>query len=263
METLASGLADTGTLAVGDAHAYVTEPDAGLIERVALDGGARQVIVTGRRPMGVALDQGFLYWTDFVAGTVERMPRGGGPVQVVARDESHPSHVTLDDTFVYWTTRGVGENDGTVMRACKDGRFPQYLALDENRPSIIRVEDGIAFWIDYEGRDWGFYSMRNVFTVMRSTGTPSHPGEAKALAEALSGDALAVDSSAVFFADNGGIQFVSLGGGTPHQFSWSYPDGGIALDACNVYSAASDGSNGVFRTRIVKRWKASPRTPAN
>lgn len=260
VETIASGLGRPAALAVGDTHAYVTEPDAGRIEKIALDGGARQVIFTGHRPLDVALDRGFVYWTDFVAGTVERMPRRGGPVQVIAPNEGHPSHLALDDTFIYWTTRGEGNSDGTVMRACKDGRFPRYLALGENKPSVIRVQDGVAFWIDFTQWEMGSPSsfMEPAFMIRRSTGTPASPGKPTDLTDAGSDRALAVDGSRVFFA-TGWLGCVGLGGGATRLVSRNYLDGAVALDACNVYFATHADD---LRVDIVKRWKASPTKPA-
>lgn len=256
VETIASGLDHPAALAVGDTHAYVTEPDAGRIERIALDGGARQVMATGHRPLDVALDQGFVYWTDFVAGTVQRMPRGGGPVQVIAPNEGHPSHLALDDAFVYWTTRGEGNNDGTVVRACKDGRLPEYLALGENKPSVIRVQGGVAFWID--SSEWDSYLCQSVFNVMKSTGTPTSPGEPATLADAASGDVLAVDSSTVFFHACFDLECVGLAGGQPRLVSQAYRHGGIAQDACNIYFPTDEDDP---RVDMVKRSKASPTKP--
>ena len=67
-------------------------------------------------PYGVAVDLTAAYVANRASGTVTKV--GLSPIvpSVVAAAQSVPTHVALDDTFVYWTTHGA---PGGVMRAYK------------------------------------------------------------------------------------------------------------------------------------------------
>ena len=63
----------------------------------------------------MALDATHVYWTSFGNGTVNRAPKAGGEVVVLANGQNQPYDVTVDATHVYWTTLA----GGTVMRVPK------------------------------------------------------------------------------------------------------------------------------------------------
>jgi hypothetical protein len=71
-------------------------------------------------PTYVATDGTHLYWTNFAggasaAGSVARVPVGGGNVTIMADGQTEPYHIAVDGTHVYWTTLA----GGTVMRVPK------------------------------------------------------------------------------------------------------------------------------------------------
>jgi hypothetical protein len=49
------------------------------------------------------------------AGEIHRVPLAGGPITVLAKNQSGPNYVCLDDAYVYW----VDQDDGTIWRAPK------------------------------------------------------------------------------------------------------------------------------------------------
>jgi hypothetical protein len=49
------------------------------------------------------------------AGEIHRVPLAGGPITVLAKNQSAPNYIALDDAYVYW----VDQDDGTVWRAPK------------------------------------------------------------------------------------------------------------------------------------------------
>jgi hypothetical protein len=52
--------------------------DAPAIWSVPLTGGPGMVLVPGGEPVGMVVDGGYLYWTDFQTDQLERVPVGGG-----------------------------------------------------------------------------------------------------------------------------------------------------------------------------------------
>jgi hypothetical protein len=74
------------------------------------------VLAAGQDAYGLALDDLYAYWTDDVAGTVNRVPLAGGPSIVLASGQQQPGAVVVDDRYVYWTNAAT---DGAVMRLAK------------------------------------------------------------------------------------------------------------------------------------------------
>jgi hypothetical protein len=110
---------------VADAtHVYWTErghgdaiPPDGALMKMALTGGAPEVLVTGLHgPGNLALDGDTLYWAN-TDGRIMKVSVTGGPLTVLADGQVDPLNVTLDATAVYWTNRGgVGAPQGAVFR---------------------------------------------------------------------------------------------------------------------------------------------------
>lgn len=69
----------------------------------------------GSNPIDLAVDTTSVYWTDTGAGTVARVPLGGGAATTLAAGQSSPTGIALDQANVYWTNMG----NGSVVKAPK------------------------------------------------------------------------------------------------------------------------------------------------
>lgn len=67
-------------------------------------------------PSGMAVDATHVYWAERGAGTISRIPRGGGQVEVIAGDQDSPSNVAVSDEYVFWAIAGAEGNDAIVYR---------------------------------------------------------------------------------------------------------------------------------------------------
>jgi len=131
-------------------HLYWANPAAGLIERSNLDGTARDTVVAGAHPVGLALDTAGerIYWADYTYSDprLRRADLDGGDVQdlVSASDGCVLEGVVLDLAagHLYWAERAAqhikrANLDGsgvTLILACWQGvGHPWGLALAGDR----------------------------------------------------------------------------------------------------------------------------------
>jgi DNA-binding beta-propeller fold protein YncE len=109
--SLVASVAMPEALVIYQNEVYATT--ASTVSRVT--GTSRRDIVTGQtRPIGLAFDNGFVYWTnrgtapDYTDGSVMRMSlSGSGTPEVLARGDTwakSPWSIVVDAGYVYWTT---------------------------------------------------------------------------------------------------------------------------------------------------------------
>jgi sugar lactone lactonase YvrE len=113
--TLATDLAAPGALVVDEAWLYVAEAAAGRLRRARKEpapGAPAQLLArTVGRPNALALappsprgdGEAYLYFTTAgPAGTVARVRRDGGPVEVLASAQAAPTALVLDRDRLWW-----------------------------------------------------------------------------------------------------------------------------------------------------------------
>ncbi len=60
---------------------------------------------------------GYLYWSSTADGTVVRVPKTGGSVEVIATGQDQPGALVVDSSAVYWLNHGTAAGTGTVQQA--------------------------------------------------------------------------------------------------------------------------------------------------
>jgi hypothetical protein len=140
------------SLADDDTWVYWGTYDGGL-QRARKTGGAPEVIATGGRFFGVAVDEDAVY--SFVAqpgddlvGSVVRIDKDSADVTTLADGEPAAWGLSLvvDDSHVYWTNALGGE--GALRRVLKSGGAPVTLAAQQDIPKGIGQDDGSVFWTE-------------------------------------------------------------------------------------------------------------------
>jgi len=119
--TVAMGLPQCWSVAVDDTHAYVTVVDgADNLYRVPKSGGIPTSVVPGAEPGEgeVVVEDTYLYWANRTVGQVRRVNKAGGTPSVLGASPV-PKHLALDAGEIYWTDFGVSDADGALYRAPK------------------------------------------------------------------------------------------------------------------------------------------------
>lgn len=126
--------------------------EAGRCSAVVLfDGDAEH------QPMGVAVDDEYVYWANFVGspGRIYRLPKsvvGASPshpdLTIIVDGQVTPFGVAVNDTEIYWTAwgGGSGTNQG-LFRGPKSGvATPEALPGAFTAPSGVRLQGDFVYW---------------------------------------------------------------------------------------------------------------------
>ena len=119
--TLASEGGWLGGFAIDASHAYWTAHEggevSGTVMSVPLDGGEVTTLATGHgTSSGLAVDDEYLYFTDSDGGNLWRMPKRGGPVDLMLANLVRPGALALDATDLY-----VAAEAGGIFRLATTG----------------------------------------------------------------------------------------------------------------------------------------------
>ena len=94
----------------------------------------------------LAVDETHVYWANsgrrsngFDDGTVQRIPKAGGPTELLGTALEGPSALALDATHVYWM------QDNGLLRVPKSGGTPEARGYSGGG---IAVDDGSVYWTD-------------------------------------------------------------------------------------------------------------------
>jgi hypothetical protein len=154
-----SGVQQTGYLALDrrQTHVYWAEqyPEP-AIWRVGVGGKAREMVVYGGSPFGVAVSSDYLYWTDTGDETIKRARLDGSGVRTLVRGlgvpESYiasPHDIAIDEAHgkMYWTTtaRNAVQRanlDGTAVETIATTQYPEGIGLDLRGRRVYWVSGG-------------------------------------------------------------------------------------------------------------------------
>lgn len=149
-----SGVADTSSSGDASTSSGSTTSDDTTTGPVIEDPGCPECLVLANGLMGgrgLFVDADWVYFTDQDAGTIERVPRAGGPRELLHEDQPQPYAVAATSEQVFWTTFVEG---GSVVRANLPSGPPIALSADDF-PRMLQIVDGFVYWCtfdDVEGR---------------------------------------------------------------------------------------------------------------
>ncbi len=123
-------------------------PDAPCVDSC----NAPILLASGSAPAYVAVNQTHVYYTDSSAGTIRRVPIGGGSPQTIASGELSPWVIAIDASYVYWTSN---EAYSSVGQATLDGGMKSPLAPMQPYPRGVAVDSSYVYWSNESGNDAG------------------------------------------------------------------------------------------------------------
>jgi hypothetical protein len=97
-------------VAVDATNVYFTSENEGIVYQVPIVGGETVTLAMSlNEPTAVTAIGGFVYYTDFGDGTVQKVASGGsGEAMLLASGVSQPVALTVDATSVYFVANGTG-----------------------------------------------------------------------------------------------------------------------------------------------------------
>jgi hypothetical protein len=160
----------------------------GTVMKLALDQGAKPItLIDGQsRPRAIAVDGGYVYWTDFLDGTLLRTldhidaTADGGARQAtrLATGLNRPSDLAVRDGYAYLPDQPVlPDQPGRILRVPTTGGDVQCLATMTGTPFGIAT-DGISVYWSTLGDGAIFKTSVDKTTIDCLTVPPFAPGEA-------------------------------------------------------------------------------------
>lgn len=208
--------------------------NADSVARVPKGGGPVEVLdQIGAQNEGLAVDATHAFFADRVGHFIYRVPKGGGSATVLAQDQSVPQTVAIDGQYVYWTSNG----DAAVRRVAKNGGTVEDLATGQTGAYALAVDGTDVFWALATGE------VRKLSTTACCAVTNLTNGAGAGVFS------LAVDASHVYWSSQSGssVNRIPRGGGTIDEVGVVIGGDGIALDATYVYVGQDANPGAVHR----------------
>jgi hypothetical protein len=114
------GTSNGGYLAVGATAVYWTmngvTNSTCTVMSVGLDGGTPTTVASGQDGVSaIAIDDGAVYWSNYLGGSIMTVPMSGGAIVTLATGQAGPGTIALDATSVYWANSAGGQ----IMKVAK------------------------------------------------------------------------------------------------------------------------------------------------
>lgn len=237
--------------------------------------GAALLSSVSSSPTAIAVDRTHVYYatsgSGCTDGTIERVPKCGGPVEVLAADEPNPRAIALDAERVYYydscssgLLRSVPKAGGPIRdytisvsdsgRALAVGgdniyfsdygllRMPtaggtQTVINDADYVYMVAADERGAYWLGPigGGPTFGVFAYRRGETGSTRLATPSSVG-----------NAIAIDDDTIFFSASSGIARMPREGGAITNVAASSTSWRIAVDARFVYWTVGFAGSGGY-----------------
>lgn len=231
-------------LALDATHAYWTTgrvvadgvPSGGSLMRVALEGGAPEVLVSDLMlPGEIAVDAHNAYWIDDFEARLMSVPLAGGhPVRVATTGQAQA--LAIDATSAYWLNFDATTLTSAVMKAPLGGGAGVELAVAQGiPPGSLAVDRTSVYWTELDRPSHTAFLKKvsidggPVTTLLSSTSFLDSAG------------AIAVDPKSVYLAgatvtgDNGLLEVPLTGGGPIAIAQTANVATAIAVDSSYVY----------------------------
>lgn len=224
---LAKGIDEAHAIAVDDLFVYFTVAiDGGSVNRVAKDGGPVQVLLGNLgRPRDLALDAEHVYVTSPMDGRVVRVDKNGSNPIDIIDDLGHPAGIGVGPGGTFWVRAGPGAKNGALLRSNPPASV-KTLATGLDDPGPLALDEFEAFWIENSsGGVPGVWRLSVGLTPQLLTSLP-----------AANGNDIAVDATHVYYALNAELGRVPRTGGESEKLAEGVFIRGVALATDgNVY----------------------------
>lgn len=233
---------DIGTAQIGeetlalDADSIYFVSDFEVIGRMPRGGGPVETLVTGAKNLErMAIDDEYLYWTEF-DGRVMKVPKKGGSEAIVATIFGHPVPIALDGDDLYVALTDSGE----IAKIDKASGAATKLA-GERTPVDLAVDRDFVWWINQgdPGGQTGELVRAPLGDLTRREIVLSN------LAEPL---ALGVTEDSILWATYDKVSRLPRAGGAPTTFDVALGEPKGVTEIEGIVFAA--GQLGVLRVRV-------------
>ncbi len=155
-------------------------------------------------PAQIALDATHVYWTDMIADTVNRVPKAGGSIEVIATGEDNPRAIEVSGGFVYWANDAVSAANQKIKRAPVTGGAASTIGspttVKSARFAGIDVDSTHVYWLDGDVDDEGCFCSTDQTTEVKRAPIGGGTTETIATAAGLFVSGLTLGASNVYLA---------------------------------------------------------------
>jgi len=220
-----------GTLAA----AVSALPPVPVLPAGAAANNVNQSFITGAaEPFGVVVDQNYIYWANFSAGTIGRANLDGDPTSVnqsFITGASGPSGIVVSDNYIYW----ANQTGNTIGRANLDGSSVDQAFISTPTPIGVAIDASYIYWTDGDSNAIGRANLDGSSVDQAFiTGADVSTG-------------IAVNGSSIYWANEDGNTIGQANiDGDPASVNQSFitgadSPGGIVIDQTSVYWANVTG----------------------
>jgi len=127
-------------IAVDDELVYYRRSADSIVKAKVTGGDVVDLASSGSGVSRMAVDATHLYWSEF-GRRILRVPKAGGPSEVVADIDGHPIVLALDDTYVYATLTDTNQ----MAMTPKEPGLSTFLPA-QNAPSWVATDATHVYW---------------------------------------------------------------------------------------------------------------------
>ncbi|MCA9671698.1 MAG: hypothetical protein KC503_39135 [Myxococcales bacterium] len=167
---------------------------------------------------------------------------------LLSEDEGAPSAIAVDDTHVYWASRGSDCSSGEIRRVRKCGGAVEVIAKGQPSPNAIALDAARVYF--YNGCGSG---------ILRSVAKSGGPLRTYPIKVEDSGRALAVGSDDIYFSDYGLLRIAKDGSGAQVAVEPNYYVYAVAADARGaVWMGPGRGASSFYGVLAYRPGDAAP-----